>query len=86
MHFIVDLILFALVGYGTHFLGAIGFAQIIGSLQARQKNFLFPLILWSVILIAFFVAIYRYLPDYHIALYGGYLLSFLAILSAGKVE
>lgn len=86
MRGILQFIMFCLVGYGSFTIGTIGFAQIVGSLQTRQKAFLFPILLWSAILLAIWFVVQRFLHGYVIANYIGYAISLIVILRSGKIQ
>lgn len=70
----------------SYAIGVLGFTQIIGSLQTRQKNFLVPLLVWLVILVGIYFAARKLLPDKMLALYAGYGISLLQTLFAGKIQ
>lgn len=70
----------------SYVIGVLGFTQIIGSLQTRQKNFLVPLLIWLVILVGIYFAARKLLPDKMLALYVGYGVSLLQTLFAGKIQ
>jgi hypothetical protein len=53
----MQVFLFIVVAVVAFVVGIFGFAQIIGSLRTRQKNFLLPIIIWLAILVGeFFLA------------------------------
>ena len=66
--------------------GVLGFTQIVGSLQTKQKNFLIPILVWGVILVAVFFAARKLLPEKMLALYIGYGISLIQTLCAGKIQ
>ncbi len=70
----------------SYVVGVLGFTQIIGSLQAKQKNFLVPILIWAVILVAVFFAARKLLPSKILALYIGYGISLIQALCAGKIR
>lgn len=70
----------------SYVIGVLGFTQIIGSLQTRQKNFLVPLLVWLVILAGIYLAARKLFPDKMLALYIGYGISLLQTLFAGKIQ
>lgn len=79
-----------LVVLGVAFtIGVFGFAQIIGSLQnIRSRGIgmtLFTIILWALILGGTLMFGLNKLPQYKLAMYIGYGVSFVKILLAGKI-
>lgn len=51
--------------------GVFGFSQIIGSLQTKQKGFLFTILIWIILLGAVYFGIRHFLGDYIIGCYIG---------------
>jgi len=82
----MNYIIFYVVAFGVFIIGVFGFSQIIGSLRARQRNFLIPIIIWIfLLLIVYFTFIYL-LPNFINALYLGYVISFVIVLLQKKIE
>lgn len=84
--FNVKILLWILLLAVSYFAGVWGFAQIVGSLQTRQKNFFLPILVWLVILAAVYFAARKLLPSEMSALYIGYGMSLIQILCAGKIQ
>lgn len=82
----MNYIIFYLVAFGTFIIGVFGFSQIIGSLRARQRNFLIPIIIWISLLLIIYFAFTNFIPNFINALYIGYILSFLIVISQSKIE
>lgn len=82
----MNYITFYVAAFGTFIIGVFGFSQIIGSLRARQKNFLIPIIIWIFLLSIIYFAIANLIPNFINALYIGYILSFIIIVSQSKIE
>lgn len=70
----------------SYFFGAIGFPQIIGSLQTHQRNWYITILLWVIILTGIYLLILSMLPQYKIACFIGAGAALLATLSAGKIQ
>lgn len=70
----------------SYVVGVLSFTQIVGSLQTKQKNFLIPILVWGVILVAVFFAARKLLPEKMLALYIGYGISLIQTLCAGKIQ
>lgn len=79
-------LVFFVVFMAARFLGAIGFPQIVGSLQQFKPYRLFTIILWGAIIAGGWYAVKRFVPDCIIALYFGYGWSLIDTLRAGKIE
>lgn len=78
---------FIIVAVITWLVGVFGWAQIIGSIQNLKirKNLLFTLVLWIVLLSSgAYFAIVTF--DSLWALIVGYAISFVQIISSGKIE
>ncbi len=78
---------FIIVAVLAWLVGVIGWAQIIGSLQNLyiRKNLLFTLILWIVIMaLGAYFAIVKFNSLW--ALITGYIISFVQICSAGRIQ
>ena len=78
---------FILIAVIAWLVGVFGWAQIIGSIQNLRvrKNLLFTLILWAIIMsVAAYFAIATFNGLW--ALVVGYSISFIQIISSGKVE
>lgn len=82
----IDFILFAVVLGISYFAGVLGFAQIIGSMQTKQKGFIFTIILWGAILVGVLFGIRYFFPVQIWGCYMGYTISFIIILKSGKIE
>ena len=82
----MDFIIFCVVGFLAFAVGVFGFSQIIGSLRAKQRSFLLPIIIWVSILIIIYFAFANLIPYFINALYIGYILSFLIVISQSKIE
>jgi len=67
-------------------LAAFGFAQIVGSLQTRQRAFLLTILLWAAILFGGWFVVSHFLTKYILALYIGYGIALISILGAGRIE
>ena len=70
----------------SYFFSAIGFPQIIGSLQTHQQNWSVTILLWLIILAGIYLLILSMLPRYKIACFIGASAALLATLSAGKIQ
>ena len=86
----LKVLIFCIVGYAAFSLGTLGFAQIIGSLRTiRVRGIgmtLSTTVLWTAILgIALFLVL-KFIPQYKIAIYIGYGMSFLIILCQKDIE
>ncbi len=70
--------------------GVFGFSQIIGSLQNLKVRHpgmsAFTIIIWVVILAAVCFVVHRFFVGYRILYYIGTGISFLLVLSAGKIQ
>ena len=78
---------FIIVAVIAWFVGVLGWAQIIGSIQNLRirKNLLFTLILWIIIMVAgAYFAITTFNSVW--ALVAGYGISFVQIIRSGKIE
>ena len=78
---------FIIVAVIAWFVGVLGWAQIIGSIQnlGIRKNLLFTLMLWIIIMVAgayFAIATFNSVW----ALVAGYGISFVQIIRSGKIE
>lgn len=82
----MGIVLWILLLAVSYFAGVWGFAQIVGSLQTKQKNFLVPILVWVVILAAIYFAARGLLHSEMSALYIGYGISLIQILLAGKIQ
>ena len=82
----MNYLIFIVIGFTSFIVGVFGFAQIIGSIRTRQTNFLLPIVIWCVILLIVFYLVNLLLPTFIIALYLGYIISFLNIISQSKIE
>ena len=82
----MDIIWFGITLIISFFVGVFGFAQIVGSLQTKQKGFLFTLLLWAVILIGVYFCLRHFLPEQIWGCYIGYGISLITILSNGKIQ
>jgi hypothetical protein len=82
----VQIILFIVVAFISFIIGIIGFAQIIGSLRKRQKNFMLPLLIWLAILVGEFFLARLIILDSMNAFYIGTGISFVIILLQKKIE
>ena len=83
-------ILFIVVLAVSFFVGVFGFSQIIGSLQnIRVRGIglsLFTIILWGGILASTFLLMKRFFPDNALAYYIGMGVSFVSVLTQGKIQ
>ena len=79
-------VLLVVVFCASYVVGVIGFCQIIGSIQTRQRAFLLTIVIWVAILVGGYFIVRRFLPDQMIALYVGYGISLLKSLTAGKIQ
>ena len=82
----MQVILFILVAFVSFIIGIFGFAQIIGSLRTRQKNFLFTTIVWLAVLVGEFFLAKLIVLDYINAFYIGTGISFIMILMQKNIE
>lgn len=82
----MNYIMFIVLGFATFCVGIFGFAQIVGSVRSRQKNFLIPIVVWCVLLLSVYYLVNQLLPNYMNALYLGYVISFIIILFQSKLE
>lgn len=82
----MNIILFVVALAISYFAGVLGFAQIVGSLQTRQKAFIFTIVLWAAILIGVYFGIRHFLPAQIWGCYIGYAISLIMILKSGKIE
>lgn len=82
--------LFCLIAFASFAIGTFGFAQIVGSLRAiRIRGIgmtLFTTILWASILGGVATAVLLFIPQYQIALYIGYAVSFVIILCQKNIN
>lgn len=83
---IVEYVLFFIALAVSFIVGTFGFCQIIGSLQTRQRAFLFTIVVWVVILAAVYFALRHFLPDQMTGCYIGAGLALLSTLKAGKIQ
>lgn len=74
------------IGFASFVVGTIGFAQIIGSLRTKQRYFVIPIVIWSILLYLFYCLISIFSPSKINALYGGYLISFFILISQNRIE
>lgn len=79
-------IIFIVVVFVSFLVGIFGFAQIIGSLRTRQKNFMLPLIIWLAILVGEFFLARLIVMDYMNAFYIGTGIAFIIMLLQKKIE
>ena len=70
----------------SYFIGTVGFCQIIGSLQHRQKGFLYTILVWVVILAGVYLLARYFVRNELSALYIGYAVSLVRSISVGKIE
>ena len=82
----MNYIIFYVAAFGAFIIGVFGFSQIIGSLRARQRNFLIPIIIWISLLLIIYFVFTNLIPNFINALYIGYILSFLTVISQSKIE
>lgn len=80
---IAALIIMLVVAYVV---GVLGFTQIIGSIQTRQRNFLVPIVIWVVILAAEVLVVWRFFPGLIYACGIGSAVALLSSLRAGRIE
>lgn len=66
--------------------GTFGFSQIIGSIQTRQRNYIFTILFWIVILAAEFFLMRTFWGSYMMGYYAGTIVSLIATLGAGKIR
>lgn len=66
--------------------GTFGFSQIIGSIQTRQRNYIFTILFWIVILATEFFLMRTFWGSYMMGYYAGTIISLLASLGAGKIR
>ncbi len=66
--------------------GAIGFPQIVGSVQRFEPARIFTIILWLAILAAGWYTVHRFFPGGMIALYLGYGWSLVDTFRAGRIN
>ena len=82
----MSIILYALKFYAvyqlTYFFGAFAFPQIVGSIKMYKErpNLLFPMLLWTLIVIAASIAVYLFLRDYIVAYFIGLIIPFIITL------
>ncbi|HHX23739.1 MAG TPA: hypothetical protein GX723_06980 [Thermoanaerobacterales bacterium] len=82
----MQVFLFIVVAVVAFVVGIFGFAQIIGSLRTKQKNFLLPIIIWLAILVGEFFLARLIVSDYMNAFYIGTGISLIIILLQKKIE
>ena len=82
----MQVFLFIVVAVVAFVVGIFGFAQIIGSLRTRQKNFLLPIIIWLAILVGEFFLTRLIVINYMNAFYIGTGIAFVIILLQKKIE
>lgn len=70
----------------SYFIGVFGFCQVIGSIQHRQRGFLFTIVIWVVILGGIYLLAKFFVPNKLTALYVGYGIALVQSLLAGKIE
>ena len=78
---------FIIIAVAAWLIGVLGWAQIIGSIQniSRRKELWLPLLLWSIIMAAAaYFAITKF--DGLIPLLIGYVISFISIITQGRIE
>ncbi|HHX23737.1 MAG TPA: hypothetical protein GX723_06970 [Thermoanaerobacterales bacterium] len=82
----MQVFLFIVVAVVAFVVGIFGFAQIIGSLRTRQKNFLLPIIIWLAILVGEFFLARLIVINYMNAFYIGTGIAFVIMLLQKKIE
>jgi hypothetical protein len=82
----MQVFLFIVVAIVAFVVGIFGFAQIIGSLRSRQKNFLLPIIIWLAILVGEFFLARLIVINYMNAFYIGTGIAFVIMLLQKKIE
>ena len=82
----MQVFLFIVVAVVAFVVGIFGFAQIIGSLRTRQKNFLLPIIIWLAILVGEFFIARLIVINYINAFYIGTGIAFVIMLLQKKIE
>lgn len=82
----MQVFLFIVVAVVAFVVGIFGFAQIIGSLRTKQKNFLLPIIIWLAILVGEFFLARLIVINYMNAFYIGTGIAFVIILLQKKIE
>ena len=82
----MQVFLFIVVAVVAFVVGIFGFAQIIGSLRTRQKNFLLPIIIWLAILLGEFFIARLIVINYINAFYIGTGIAFVIMLLQKKIE
>ena len=82
----MQIFLFIVVTVVAFVVGIFGFAQIIGSLRTKQKNFLLPIIIWLAILVGEFFLARLIVINYMNAFYIGTGIAFVIILLQKKIE
>lgn len=75
-----------IVGVLAYILGVFGFAQVIGSIQTRQKIWGVTVIVWLILLAAGWFVVYKFFGQHIIGLYVGYGLSFVSVLLSGRIQ
>lgn len=79
----IVLVVFIAIGF---FLGAFGWAQIIGSIRTRQHHFIIPILVWTVILGAATFAVWKWLNAYFVAYLIGIGISFFVMNGQKNIE
>ena len=82
----MDLILVIVILVLSWVVGVFGFAQIIGSIQTRQRGYLFTILFWAAILAGCYVLVRTFLPKQLRAWYIGTGAALLATLFSGRIE
>jgi hypothetical protein len=82
----MQVFLFIVVAVVAFIVGIFGFAQIIGSLRTRQKNFILPIVIWLAILVCEFFLARLIVIDYMNAFYIGTGIAFVIMLLQKKIE
>ncbi len=73
---------------GAYLFGALGFPQIVGSLQNMHvmRRWPFVIMLWAAILFGIGFLVFHFIPAYKVILLVGYGVSLVMTLSAGRIS
>ncbi len=78
-----------IIGFGAWFVGVWGFSQIVGGIQnliLKPKKMIPLIILWTIILAVITVLVLFFLGKYKIALFVGYGIALIQVLTSGKIS
>ena len=82
-------VIFIVIFIVSWLVGVFGWAQIIGSFQnlkSRGPHMLITVLIWSIIIVATYIAVWKFFASSILAWIIGMVVSFMQVLRQGKIE